>query len=377
MQYNDVHARLRQIIADKPDLLESFGSQAGFSTLIDKFQGLDRKFFDAGHEIWHVKDCSDESVASFEDIHASSYWDVARPSLPALTAHYLDALGVSDSDPEYDMALIAAALAEVEGESIPGYHNINHFIDVVAVTAQALHVNEEQYDTYGAQSGAVDLDMKDKALTLIAAIGHDIGHEGVSNPKDDIYFNERRSYKLLEAPLQAMGMGADDLSRIDLMLKTTSPNGPHTIIKRLGLAAAKGQDVSWDAIDNEGRYPELQALHGDPKLIAQAAILHAADLFASSASLRSNVTYSKALTKEYNGTINFNEPDNRAFFLDVIVGKDGFTFAPAVNVIIESSFNNLRDLNDMLKELEAEYGRGFERLGVKYNKGGGAEPKPQ
>ncbi|MCE9508347.1 MAG: hypothetical protein K8R48_08585, partial [Alphaproteobacteria bacterium] len=115
-------------------------------------------------------------------------------------------------------------------------------------------------------------------------------------------------------------------------------------------AQREGRPVVFGQLKDAGKFPDLKALAGDAKLTQMAAIVSDADLYASSgAGLKSNMVMSELLTREnrkHGGTADFTNDNARLFFLDSIVGKEGFASAPGRAAA-----------NDNLESLRAETAR--------------------
>jgi hypothetical protein len=182
---------------------------------------------------------------------------------------------------------------------------------------------------------------------LALAFGHDIDHTGTNNPKDDPYRNELKSFKVIKPLLEEAGYTPQEITNAELIIKTTSPNGPHLILKRIAYNHRNNIQSPWHAIDTLKNFHDLKPLYSNPKLTQMAGILSDADLFPSAgAGLHSNKVMSLALSIEQN--VNLTGPKARQTFLDLYIGPDGFT-SYSGRILGNDNFKRMRNLT--LKEL--------------------------
>jgi hypothetical protein len=286
---------------------------------LKEIEALDSRFSAAGGAFFHLGKDAFATAEAFTRIHIRQYRSAgSRPSLPLLAAHHAARLDI-DKDSDVCKALMAVAIrAETKEDVTPEYHNRFHFIDVAAMTANLL----EQ---------SAGLSTHEKALAFIAALGHDIGHQGRINPPDDLVRNEERSFRLIEPLLREAGLSAEDIGKIRIILLATSPDGPHSVMRAAVRARRDGQPVS-STVDPQGRFPALKkALTQDGKLLEMAAIVCDSDIYASSgAGLESSKLMSSLLTAEQkreNKTLDLTSDKARKFFLDNVIGRDGYASA--------------------------------------------------
>ncbi|MCE9507679.1 MAG: 3',5'-cyclic nucleotide phosphodiesterase, partial [Alphaproteobacteria bacterium] len=305
---------------------------------LQEVQEMDRRFHKRGDIFFHSGGTAFETAQRFTQIHVDFYRQAGRPSLPMLAVYHAEKLGLDKNSPEYRAMILVAVRAEMQAEPAPDYHNRFHFTDVAAVTANLLEQNNQI-----TAAGAVQLTKEEQALAFVAAIGHDLDHDGSSNPANDPLLNENKSFVLMAPLLREAGLSQADIARIHIILMTTSPNGPHTILKAIAHAQREGRAAAFDHLKDAAKFPDLKALAGDAKLTQMAAIVSDADLYASSgAGPKSNKVMSELLTREnrkHGGTADFTNDNARLFCLDSIVGKEGFASAPgraAANDNLES-----------------------------------------
>lgn len=305
----DVQAKLKSLEV-------TFLSAANTNIVIKEAANKDAAFQKRNGLYLLFNKAAHNASAEFSDIHAQDFRDNGRPSLSSMAMEYVDKLQLKPDNPYYNALLLISLRAEADDlrKHSPQYHSTQHYADVFALMANFLmDAKTESREAY---------------LGLIAAIGHDIGHSGTGNPPEDPYRNERTSFEIMRPILLKAGLSEDDLERIDIMLKTTSPNGPHSILKTIAHGRRNGNELHWDAIDSEGRFPELEILLNDDTLFNLCAMLSDADLFTSAgAGMETQLMASKLLTaeeKDAGKDIDFTTDKARMFFFDHIVGKEGF-----------------------------------------------------
>jgi len=302
------------------------GSKKAFNNTIAEVLKIDTEFEKSNGVFFEPGKDAFDTAKKFTDIHINHYHDNARPSLPTLAIHHAEKMGLSQGSPEYKAMVLIAFHAEIQQENAPDYHNRNHFADVTAVAASLIHTNLQMLEDKNPE--AVNLNASEQALVVIAALGHDLGHDGHGNPADNIYFNEDKSFIQIAPILEEAGLDQKKINKIQTMLLTTSPNGPHSILKSTAKSFRENGGVNWKKVDPEGKYPELKHLSQDTALTEMCAILSDADLYASSgAGLESNKVMSNFLTNETKKSgvnMDFTSDNSRKFFLDNIVGTEGF-----------------------------------------------------
>ncbi len=353
---------IANITAGNPALVNVLGGQATFNQTLANIGTLDSTFQSRGAMFFETGSNAFETADKFTQIHIDEYRSNGRPSLPALAAHHAEKLGLDTGSPEYKAMLLVATRAEVEHSVMPDYHNQFHYTDVAAMTANLLAKNNEFVASGDARG--VPLTKQEQALTLMTAIGHDIDHAGKSNPPNDPLYNETQSFKAMEPLMREAGLTEQQIKNVHTILMTTSPNGPHAILKSLAKGDREGAPATLDGIkeaDFEGKkkmgidpatikpldFPVLKDLEGNSKLTQMAAMVSDADLYASGgAGMASNMVMSTALTdegKKFMGSnLDFTTDGSRKFFLDGIVGKEGYA-SNAGREVINAQFEAMRN----------------------------------
>jgi hypothetical protein len=279
-----------------------------------------------------------------------------RPGLPQLALGLLRDKGIDFDNPDTAMPdglsppelaimralLLTGARAEVNhslrGRRDNPYHNPIHTAHVATMAGYLGDLNDQLVEGYGRFA---EYTMREKLLILLAAFAHDIDHPGTGNPPGDPYANERGALAAATPIMKAAGMHDRDIARVETMILTTSPNGPHERLKTI--AADQAGHRGHTRPDPNSRFPELEQLCADRELTQMAAILSDADLFASAGTgFVGNMVASERLSREFNRnaapgqqSADFTTPQARAGFLQHIVGRNGFASQAAM-----AGFNN-------------------------------------
>lgn len=308
------------------------------SDLQKKIKDLNARFQAGGGTYFVAGSDSFQNAAEFTKVHIDLYRDKnCRPSLPLLAEHLADCLGIDKTGADYKALLLVALRAEIGQEDPPpAYHNALHFIDVAATTAAYLQHSP-------------GLSTHEKALTLIAAVGHDIDHGGAPNPADDPVYNEEKSFKQMEPLLSDAGLSAEDIMKIRTILLTTSINGPKDALKKVAHCYRAQQPV--DASFVSGAFSALTPLVRDKNLTQMAAIVVDADIYASSgAGLKASNAMTSLFAAEMQklgvpGT--FTGDAARIGFFKYVIGEDYLSDAarllsgPSFKALWKASEKNL------------------------------------
>jgi hypothetical protein len=287
---------------------------------------LDHQFGTRGGIFFHTGSNAFETAEKFTRLHVMDYRQRGRPSLPALAIHHAQHLQLDENSPVYKALVMVAVHAEMQTGITPEFHNKFHYTDVAAMAANLLEKNNALVKA-GAPE-AVALTKEEQALAFIAALGHDLDHPGLVNPANDLLFNERNSFQLMEPLLKEAGLPQADIGKIETILLTTSPDGPHSVLKGVAHAQREGRAVDFSVIDPQNKFPALRVLEQDVKLTQMAAIVSDSDLYASSgAGIKANRLMSAYLSderKKEDPLIELATDRARKVFLDDIVGRDGY-----------------------------------------------------
>ena len=265
-----------------------------------------------------------ETAKKFTELHINAYRDQARPSLLGMAEHHANKLELDQDDPMRHAMIMMAVRAEMSIAADPDYHDKNHYLDVTAAAANWVYVNDKMADN--GEGGAVKLSKDEQAMVILTAIGHDIDHKGVGNPKDDPIKNEVEAYDTFYPLLEAAGLSDLQMERIRIMMLTTSPNGPHMVLKNTMKQVRDNGHANWDGIENRDDFPDLEALAKDRNLLEMAAMLSDADLYPSfGAGLEANIRMSANLTNEVRKSgvdADFNTAKARKGAIDFVVGGE-------------------------------------------------------
>lgn len=323
---NEVRREISRIVEETPAVIDLIGGKEVLEETVGSIYKIDTAFEDRDEFLLHEGDDSFETASEFTRLHVEDYRKNGRPSLVTQAMDFADNIGLDTNSSEYKALILVSTRAEVIQSVNPHYHSKFHYSDVTAFTSIAMRKNNEMVEA--GVPGAVKLSKEQQALGLIAAIGHDLDHEGKGNPKDDPLYNERRSFENMKPFLDAAGLDESQINGINTILTTTSPNGPHAIIKEVARSHREGNDVNWEKVDPGNKFPQLRGIESDSELVQMAAILSDADLYASGgAGIDANVEMSDLLTKETveSGVdMDFRGDKSRLGFFNFVVGVDGF-----------------------------------------------------
>lgn len=266
-----------------------------------------------------------------------------RPGLPQLAHALLREKGINiDSLPsEYEVVpqeraiiraiMLTALRAEMNrsvGNRPNAYHNPAHTAHVATMAGYLTDLNDQLLEGYGR---FVEFTRRDKLLTVLAAFAHDIDHPGRPNPADDKYKNEKMSLAAVMPIMRGAGMSARDIKRVETMILTTSPNGPHAYLKEV--AQAHSHRYLFKHNPAKG-YDELAHLDADRELVQMAAILSDSDLFASAGTgIDGSRLMARRLTTECRRAginVDFTTAAACKGFLQHVVGMNGFSSQAAI-----------------------------------------------
>lgn len=203
-------------------------------------------------------------------------WRDQPPAMAGVLLAAADKLGIDAGEP----AMVAAALASFAAD-VPlnnAYHDNSHFREVT--TMMAVYCNVNQQLAAQGYEGAVALSGSDMAKCILAAMGHDLMHDGTGNTVNGVhtqYRLEDRAIAAIQPFMELAGMSEADRAEVETMIRVTdvsAPKGelsPHKILRKL---------VAGEAVEVP---QELQALKGDPRLRTMAALMSDADLAPSAA----------------------------------------------------------------------------------------------
>jgi hypothetical protein len=222
----------------------------------------------------------------------------AGPSMAAILAAAADYFQMETSAPEMRAALMAAILADVPNGLL--YHNNEHYRKVVFHAVRLLATHRHGHFPYQPL-----LYNDDILKMLIAAMIHDLGHEGGDNMRGGIYtpgYMEQKACGLMRPYFEALEVDRDFRDEIETMVFCTDitpfagENTPCVRMKKIYhhffLGGLSGDDA------NSMMIGKLRLFQGNPRLALMAMMLHEADI-ATSAGL----TYEQSKAE----TINFME----------------------------------------------------------------------
>ena len=195
------------------------------------------------------------------------------PSVYSVVKAGIESTGLSLDDPLSKSALMVAVLAQ--GDTSNPYHNSDHTTNVVGNTIGLINGNDK------IEGGSVDpLTPEEKVKMILAATMHDLGHDGGNNKVDGVavpFRLEDQSFKAAEPIMQANGVKPQDISDIQVMVRTTDVGGPAQLAdKVLNNEAVEKNDA------NQGYHSAIvEPLKNNPRLGELSATLRAADIMSS------------------------------------------------------------------------------------------------
>ena len=323
---NEVSREISRVIKDSPGALDAIGGEGVFLATISRVVVLDTGFENRGGLLFKAVDSSSDTADTFTTVHIDDYRKNGRPSLPSLTLKFAEELGLDKNSAEYKAMIMVATRAEVLIGPQPQYHNKKHYVDVTAVTGNLLKKNNELANA--GNKDAIRLSPQECALNFIAALGHDLDHPGGKNPPKDPLFLERAAFEKMLPFLEEAGLTGEDIQTINTIITTTSPDGPHAILKEIARAHRDHDAVKWKKVDPENKFPQLRGLENDRKLTQMCAMLSDADLYASGgAGMRSHSVMCELFTNELRaqGTdIDLCTHEAQMVFFEDIIGPEGF-----------------------------------------------------
>jgi hypothetical protein len=204
-----------------------------------------------------------------------------------------------DQDPALDQACRAmASMIDADPASFDRnpYHNRQHYCEV-ALTAYFLC-------ELGAASAC------DTQLILVAALIHDVVHDGKSHPP---FYLERASVDRATTLLAAHGVGSAVRDRIAVLVLSTDPSlGTRFVAATRAFHRGKGPAP---AVPDAA--PELASLVGDGHLAAMSTLLCEADILPSvGLTARHAMRLQSRLAREWNVTLG---PQDKLDFIETVL----------------------------------------------------------
>ncbi len=209
---------------------------------------------------------------------------------------YLELLSTLDISRDHKLSQTGIAMARLidqdaraQGQPNYGghgnhYHNRNHMLEVLVSSALLLRVHERE-------NFEPKFTRLEKLLVLTAALGHDLGHDGVGNGMGQgrvPLLNETRSIKLAE-PIMAEKFGRYRQEQMDeafsiyraLLVSTDIGGGPDSPARIFIETAAhlRGERAELPTVDTPERQYHADLMAAHPHLAEMSCILQDADLF--------------------------------------------------------------------------------------------------
>jgi len=189
-----------------------------------------------------------------------------------------------------------------------GYHNRQHFCEV-ALTAYGLCVMDE-------------LDARSTQLVVLAALIHDVVHEGRPQPA---FVQERASVESMRPWLEAAGLDAAQMEQLMVLVLATDPSRGNVFLSALGSGNGASPEVPAEA-------QELAALAADAGLARLARLVCEADVLPSV-----GLGADHALRSQQRLAVEWRRPldlADKLGFIDLVLrqGCVGAAFLPCVHV---------------------------------------------
>ncbi len=353
---NEVQAEINRVMTDSPNAVELIGGQKVLQDTADSVLELDTKFENRGEALLKTGGNSFETADEFTRLHVEDYRENGRPSLISQAVEFAEEIGLDRENPEYKAMIMVATRAEVANSNLPEYHSKNHYTDVTAMTGAIVRKNNELADA--GVKGAIKYTPQEQALAFISALGHDLDHPGGKNPKEDPLMFEKMSIDKMVPFLEESGLSQNDIDKITTIIETTSPDGPHGIIKEVARAHRDGDAVDWGKVDPKNQFPQFHILENDPKLAQMAASLSDADLYASGAAgLKANAAMSELFTiedRKAGADVDYRTDQARMGFFDFVIGKEGFTAVAGREIANDAHMAMREQTAQNLAKAEAE-----------------------
>jgi len=255
----------------------------------------------------------------------------------AVAAAACDAAGLQDSDPLRKAALDLGGRADAMGKANP-YHNADHMRDVLLGSLAISAADEKR---------AGPLSSRDKGLLVVAALAHDLDHDGIGNTVSEAAPDGTIVKRAVPFRLETLAAG-----RASEALEAAGASKADTAAAR-GLILATDPFAGYPILrgDADAAVPQdLAALRTDPKSMRLAKILRDADLLGSSGvSLSMGDEQSARLEAELGLPPGGLGPKGTEFFLRQMVGgafmSEGAkaVFGPVLDRSMEANAKRLAD----------------------------------
>lgn len=216
------------------------------------------------------------------------------PSVTSLALYALEKLKISSIAPVFKGVIAGAVLSDIENK-LP-YHGNDHYKKVLLLTIRQIVAHNEQAPKHQKFSP------HQMGLMMIAAIIHDLNHDGKGNGNGDDHVPfrlEQQSFDTAKPYLKAAGLSDSDLRDIEIMVLCTDvtplgqPNAPSNLLKQMFLYQ-EGRQAAPPSLPMK-----LSRLIGRPDLIRMAMVVESADIGVSAGlSFEQAMKESRSLAEE-------------------------------------------------------------------------------
>ena len=252
-----------------------------------------------------------------------------RPSIPEIIIAFADHVGLEKSHNLRPAAKALGEAAELSGLA-NGYHNPFHTFQVDYNTALLLSFNQHLAEKN--VPGAVVLSPEQMVTTMVAAVGHDLGHDGKTNHKFGADGTPQLDAdgKLIRVPsrleqiavdrtgaiLRKNGVADDIVQNVAAIIYGTEPTESTNAVKQAYLYIT-GLGAGAPPVVPEKLSPLLE----NRELAVMANIVGSADVLGSVLTPEYEKRMSGKLSKEHRREMG---PADTLGFLKFVIGEDGF-----------------------------------------------------
>jgi len=323
---------LEQVIAQFPDDYKRLSAQ------VDLLTGIDTGKY------------GERAAAIFNEWDDKNSW----PSLAALQAFAFEQFNLPLDGAPARAALLAAVLGEVPNDLL--YHGNVHYRKVMFHTIRLLATQIDGNFPYQPLLYSEDL-MK----LLVAAVIHDLGHEGGDNLRNGIYtpgYMEQKSYDHARDYFETLGLDPDFARDVEALVFCTDitfiagDNSPCVRMKKIYRHFFLGGLGDSDEIENM-LIGKMRRFEDNPRLSIMAMLLHEADI-ATSAGMTYEVSKSETVKIMQEFELDIAGPGVLLKFMKEQLG--GSMVTPAAQQIFGAQ------MEEIMRQASADLASGVEKF---------------
>jgi hypothetical protein len=210
------------------------------------------------------------SVAEDQSLPLESGMELAKlfhdlrkspPSIASVITVAADKFGIEKNHPLLRAAFMISIAADIATES--PYHNSNHTREVTIAMTRLIYAYQQQKKT--------PLSQEDICLCLVAAVGHDLMHDGTGN-RGIPYRLEDNAFHAILPFLKTCGITAEQAHKIHMIIRVTDiSTGEDGVSPQ---SALKNYLITGNALPAPG----IEDIFKDKKLLLLAGFMGDADL---------------------------------------------------------------------------------------------------